>query len=952
MDLSVQQILRDNKVKGIFHTHVSMGKNPGKYNFNRQDLEKFWNLYMKELSESAISLSSSSSSSSDSISEFNFGVAEKPQHYLPVLVDVDIKIKEDDSQVDIEIDSDTGEEILHTEKHVKEIRDIYQSVLRDIVENCTDQTLICILLEKPLYRTDSGGVSYMKHGFHLHFPYCFLSKVDQEIHLIPRVKQIVTDMKIFSDIGIEDSGKAIDDSSCKAQWLLYGSSKDEGLDPYKVSKVFNSEGDEISLEDAFSKYLLYDQNEKLIKLKGKVKYFLPRILSIIPYGREPCDVRGGLSCPSKEKMIERALKSRSETKFKNVSVIEALEVARQLVPMLSVERAEDRNEWMIVGWVLYNIGEGCHEALDLWCDFSQKCEEKYDEAVCVYQWERMIKKEYTLGTLRHFAGIDSPEQYKNFKKTQAIKYVHESLNGSHNDVAKVLCAEYGDGVICASATNKIWYHFVDNKWELDEEGMFLRSKISGEIVEKFTVIGKDLLTQLSKCNDKGEEAMVNARLKQVQKMISSLKSSPYKTNVLKECAEVFFDKRFAEKLDTNPALFPFKNGIYDLNANIFRPGRPEDFISKTAPIDYKEFDYDDQEVQDVFDYLETVFPDKSVKRYFLDMASSVFYGGNQNKHVYFWTGEGDNSKSVLQSIFEKMLGKLAIKFNTSVVTGKKAQSGTANPELARSAGGVRWAVLEEPNSDETINIGILKNLSGNDTYLARDLFEKGREAKEITPLYKLIFITNKLPKLKHSDKAVWNRIRVIPFESTFCRSDDPAPETYEEQLKQKRFPMDTEFPKKIPGMLQPFAWILLKHRLTIKESFEPEKVRMATAMYRRENDIYRQFVEESIVQEKGKVLTLVELYAQFKEWFKEGLPGHQIPVKGIVEEYFVKTWGEPEKGKRWKGYRIKTLQDDLDSGDAVELDDGDFVEYDAKSSGSGNSGKDEEKTRKRFLPPM
>ena len=57
---------------------------------------------------------------------------------------------------------------------------------------------------------------------------------------------------------------------------------------------------------------------------------------------------------------------------------------------------------------------------------------------------------------------------------------------------------------------------------------------------------------------------------------------------------------------------------------------------------------------------------------------------------------------------------------------------------------------------------------------------------------------------------MWNRIRVIPFESTFCRPDDPAPETYEEQLLQKRFPMDKEFGAKIPGMVQAFAWVLLK----------------------------------------------------------------------------------------------------------------------------------------------
>ena len=44
METSIQQILRDHKVKGVFHTHVSMGTIAGKYQFNRQDLEEFWKI--------------------------------------------------------------------------------------------------------------------------------------------------------------------------------------------------------------------------------------------------------------------------------------------------------------------------------------------------------------------------------------------------------------------------------------------------------------------------------------------------------------------------------------------------------------------------------------------------------------------------------------------------------------------------------------------------------------------------------------------------------------------------------------------------------------------------------------------------------------------------------------------------------------------------------------------
>ena len=80
-----------------------------------------------------------------------------------------------------------------------------------------------------------------------------------------------------------------------------------------------------------------------------------------------------------------------------------------------------------------------------------------------------------------------------------------------------------------------------------------------------------------------------------------------------------------------------------------------------------------------------------------------------------------------------------------------------------------------------------------------------------------------------------NRIRVIPFETTFT---DAAPDNIEEQIAQKRFPKDPHFAEKLEGLTKAFAWVLLNHRKHLKKRIEPEKVLMATANYKRKNDIY------------------------------------------------------------------------------------------------------------------
>ena len=908
---SIEQILRDNYVDGVFHTHVSMLQPRGKFQFNREKLETFWDVYCDKISEDENAL---------------VGIAEKPQHYLPVLADIDLKVKDTG---DIEF-----EEHLYTENHVKQIIDIYQSVLRNIVEGCTDDNLLCVLLEKQMYYISAGETSYVKNGFHLHFPNLFLSKVDQEVHLIPRVKDATQEMRIFADIGYEDSSVVIDKACCTVPWLLYGSRKAEDMDPYKVTKVFTSEGTEETLEDAFKDYFIYDMKEKVIPISHNVKKFLPRILSIIPYGRLTQELKNGLISPLKGKIQEQKTKNKKPLK---VSVEEALKISERLLPMLADFRCEERNEWITIGWILYNIGDASPEALEQWMEFSARCEEKYDEANCIYEWERMVKKDLTLGTLKHFASIDSPQLYKIFKNEQAEHFVKESLNGSHNDIAKVLFSEYGTEFVCASIAGKTWYQFKDHKWEEIEEGVFLREKISEDIVNKYNDMGSELFTKLATVKDKGEEAMFNARLKQVQKIVSNLKASPYKNNIMKEAMEVFYDRRFKQKLDQNPYIIGFSNGVYDLKLNEFRSGRPEDFVNKTIPIDYKEYNESDEIVQNVIEFLTKVFPDETIRTYFLDTYSDVFVGGNKQKKVYMWTGEGDNAKSITQKFFELMLGELAIKFNTQYFTGKKVASGSANPELSRAAPPVRHATMEEPDADEQLNIGELKKLSGGDSYWARDLFERGKSTREVFPMFMLTFICNKLPKLKYSDKATWNRIRVIPFEATFVEPGEPCPATFEEQIKQKRFPMDKEFGKNIPGLVSAFAWYLLEWRQKVNVRVEPEKVREATAIYRRQNDVYRQFIEECIIDDDSSSLTLTEIYAQFKEWFKEGWPNMSLPIKNEVKEYFDRLWGESERGIKWDGHRIRTLQDDVDAGEVIILEEDDLVKYD---------------TNIKTLPPM
>ena len=888
MDIpAFSNLLQKNRVDGSIWTHVSLYNPKGKYQFDRKAMETFWKHYLDAIDKKQ-----------------PMSIAEKPQQYVPILVDVDLKhMVNADSEI-----------LYYTEDHVTATIEHYQSTLRSIIDNCEDRDLTCVVLEKEPYIITKGGHQYLKNGFHLHFPYIFLRKIDHDMHLLPRVKNAIEIDGVFHDLGFQDIDKVIDSSYTKVAWLLYGSSKEVGFDSYCATKVYDANGTALSVEDGLIDYEIFDEKENKIDISGNVNYWLPRILSIIPFGRDVHEIKQNLSYPLQNAI--KTLKDSSQRQYIKESIEVELKHAEELIEMLDDSRASDYSDWMTIGWALYCISEGTIEGLDIWLEFSKRCGEKYDESGCRYEWSRMVKKDMSLGTIKYYAKQDNPEKYKGFVQKMMLPHIDKSLYGSHNDIAKALYEQYGDRIVCSSIMYKEWWVFRSHIWHRMDDGVELRTKISEEIVKHYEEMGKEMFQKLASCQEH-EKALYNEKLSRAQKLINNLKSAPFKNNVMKEAMEVFYNPNFNEKLDANPWVIGFKNGIYDVKTNTFREGRPDDYIAKQLGVSYDpKMDHNDQRVIDVMDFLEKIFPDEPVRNYFLDHSSDVFLGGNPQKLVAVWSGEGDNGKSVTQSLFEKMLGGYSIKLPTSLIIGKRTQASAACPELARAGNGVRWAVLQEPDQKDVINIGILKELSGNDTFFARGLYKEG---SEITPMFKLTMICNEPPKLPYSDKAAWNRIRVIPFETTFSNE---APESIEQQIKEKKFPKDPHFADKLDGMTEAFAWFLLDHRKHLKKRTEPAKVLAATANYKRKNDIYRQFVEEIIIEDEGQAISVIELYSQFKEWFKDSMPNHCVPVKNEVKEYFIKSWGDVKRGK-WIGYRVRTLQDDLGDPDDADPDDAD-----------------------------
>ena len=890
---------------------VSQDEPFGNFNITRKDQEEFWKLYC-ELLQNGIHLS----------------LAERPDNVCPLLNDTDIKVQYIPEHHSLD-------EKIYESTHIKNVVKIYQKNLKTKFKNYKPKHGICFVLEKDT-PTLNDTKNLINHGFHLHFIYSFLKKCDIEEVVLKAVKTEVENIELFADIGVAESGKCIDNITSK-YWLMYGSKKKNTNKYYKISKIYDENLKEITLEEALSEFDLFDTNGDIIPLnKDNYQYYLPRIMSISSENKEILLLKDEFQGIGK-----RELKTINTIKknIDNIPVQQMLKNARDLMKLVSPIRADNYNEWMEIGWILHYVSEGSSEGFDLWNDFSSKTSKSnsYSETECLYQWNKM-KEDHnnpkTIASLYHYAKADNPEEYK---KLQTVK--HEALiqnaflNKGHYSLASWLYEHYKDEFVCASIDKNVWFQFKEHRWHLTSQGIELKKKISNHLRNEVMIFRQKTCMEMSrvspeahydsddennekKSNNKSKkEKDIQDELKSINQLLGKLEENSFKSGIMKECQELFYKEEFFNKLDQNINLLHFTNGILDLKELSFRPGKQNDYISLSTGYDFKEnFTHDDIEVMEAFDHLEKTFPNKELREYFIEYCASLLKGGNFNKTFVVMTGSGDNGKSINIDIIYNILGDYAKPLPTSLIFGKRTQSSSATPELA-CINGIRFAALQESNEKDTINNGILKELTGNDKISVRALF---KEQTTFKPQLKLCLICNKLPKITAEDPATWDRLRVLPYEASFPKDASKVPKHPLEQKQKGIFPRDPNMDEKIKNLKHAFMWLFYERfkNITVNGKMEdPPRVTEATSKYRIRNDHYGCFIIERMVfiPENNRTKQFINfdtIYKLFQNWYIDTYPGSSLPSKlDAFEEIKKKLKLEKDTTMsrvRINSYRLKT----------------------------------------------
>jgi len=843
-------------IKRSSFTHTSISNPAGSFYVPKDHEAEFFTLYRKAMA-----------------AKEPLHLTEKHHELSPVLIDIDLRFR-----------GDSGLTRKYTEEDLEVISSTYVQALRRYADIDTASVFV---MEK------SGPCMHqnlVKDGIHMVIPDVVTRPCVQYLvrqNVLEQLRPVFEKMGATNAITDIIDERVIDINN----WQMYGSCKPGG-EPYRVTGIHRYTDGKLT-HDTVGGDLV-----ETLSIRNKYRESALKMETLKEV--EDYEERMYAEREKKKQMCNAMQKNRNTKKNEYTSV----GLVDKLVGILNHGRANNYNDWMRVGWCLRNID---HRLLQTWINFS-KNSDKFVDGECDRVWDYMRDDGLGIGTLHMWAKQDSPKEYADIISKDLFELIKTSMNKTHYDVAKVVHHMYEHQFVCTSVKSKGWFEFKNHRWMVSENGFSLRNKISNEVFcEYMKAAGHYNILASTAAAD--EQSVFADKAKKLHAIGELLKNTSFKENIMKECADMFYRPKFEEELlDSNLDLLGFENGVLDLTTIEFREGRPEDYISLTTGINYREFNENDNSHREVSSFLAKVLTRDDIREYVLKVLASCLDGHNREEKFYIWTGVGANGKSKMLELMMKTFGDYYCIMNVTAITGKRVSSNGTNSELVQTKG-KRMVVMQEPGEDEKMNIGYLKELSGGDTVKGRGLF---KEPIEFKPQFKMILTCNHLPTVPSAtDDGTWRRIRVAEFTSRFVENPDPNHEN--------EFQIDRELSMRFEGWKEAFMAMLVEYYKKYREEGigEPDEVMKCTREYQKSNDVISEYFDDRLEKADDEVIGLLEVFEDFKDWVRRFNPNYKVGRRKELYTYLDKHIGKPVKLPKagYRGYRLKKMamiEDDMD----------------------------------------
>ena len=790
-------------------------------------------------------------------------ITEKHKEFGPIVIDLDfVQAKENNKRY-------------YTPLTIVNIIRLYNLVIKKYL-NISNTNLDAYVSEKkePTLRKNE-----YHDGIHIVYPY-ICTKPSLQMVMRDEFLKMAEEYKIFKKIPLVNTLDDVFDKNViyHTGWMLYGSRKNTASQVYYVTHIYNTANGKI-----FDTLVPGEDINKRSYIKHFIdvlscrRYFNENEMTPLADGIDPLEVDMKIN-KLKDKLVENTNKKEHINTLmgEDINFIKAvsedlLVEAKNLVKLFTKERSSSYYSWYQVGKCLHNID---YRLLGDWIEFSKKCPEKFKKGECEALWKKMKSSNYTMATLHYFASKDNPKKYLKMKEEKLNKLIKDGMEASHNTIAKLLMEKYKFIYRCASIKHNIWYEFRNHRWIEIDSAYTLRNLISDELTIDY---GKQqsYLYDLSKQKQGYDKEQCINEATHISKVIKQLNNSTFKNGVIRECADISYDRNFLKNLDENIYLICFENGVYDLEADNFRDGCPDDYISLCTGYKYISLDENDEIYKDIDGFLKKIQPDKTMREYLMTLLSTCLAGSICEESFYVFTGSGANGKSKLMELLKYSLGDLFKPMDIRLLTEKRSSSSSASPELADKKG-VRACPFDEPKATDEINTGFMKIFTGGDMITARALF---KEPIYFKPQFKPFLLCNHLPNIKSDDDGTWRRLKVIPFLSKFIKPSDATKKMLKAGLDESKglFWADNSLSEKLPEWKEVFMGMLIKYYQKYRKNglVHPKLVTQHTADYRKRCDVFQDFIGDYLEKTDSAKdsISIMNLHEGMRSWYRANYDG-------------------------------------------------------------------------------
>ena len=852
----------------------------------------------------------------------------------PILIDIDLNYEQ------------TVDKRQHTTDHIIDLIILYAEKINELVKIDKDDQIEVFVMEKPHVNCLNNKT---KDGIHI----IIGLTMHKALQVILR-KKILEEIKdLWDDLPIINTWEDVFDigiTKGMVNWQLYGSRK-PGNEAYIVKYYFvlvNNDGWSVTDNDISNFNVKHMLNKLSARYKGYKKLPIKSdVIKEYENEKELLDKKSKINITHKEGKTIKIVK----TNYQDIKNEEILD--RMIEELLDGNEVNQNNyilkethqytmglpesyygpgsylKWIRVGWALASTSE---KLFLTWVKFSCRdiCRDSLKNSKGKFDW-RNIKDLYelwstfdfckgkkdgndilTYRSIMYWCKNDAPTEYYNIRRNTIDYYMEESIKSKdilEFDLAIVLFNMFKDRFVCVSIKNNCWYEFQGNRWFEVDSGNTLRLLISRDMWHNyFEKIKKesDKLPMLEQSDPEYEKTRI--RTGKFIDITMALKKTSWKSNIMKEAKELFYDKDFITKLDDNPYLLCFNNWVVDFKNKTYRKGLPDDYISKCTNIDYIPLNKvkSKHTINEINEFIDSLFPDETLRNYMWEHLASCLVGTNENQTFNIYTGSGRNGKSKLVDLMAKGLGEYKGTVPITLITQKRNTIGSTSSEIVQLMG-TRYAVMQEPSKGDTINEGIMKEITGGDPIQGRALF---KDTITFIPQFKLVVCTNTLFDIKSNDDGTWRRIRVCDFLSKFLEK----PYEEEEKFPVELYPYQYKIDKNIDNKFNEWAPIFMS--ILVEKAFETQGnvndcpiVMQASDKYREDKDYLAQFVKDKLRKVDGAKLKKTELTEDFKIWWSltQGGTKNNIPKPKELYEFISGRFG-PFRNGCWKN--IELIDDD------------------------------------------